>query len=168
MMRVFSEGDGLYRLEDGTGRHVGTIRGRTISFRGFPTELAARDAAVAAWRAMNDALRREYPSWPHHALVPERLGTTHDGAYEWFYDGTRAIARLLRPRPVIAHEPTFGIELVLPSYSSEGIAIAAAHGMTRAVAPYRDAAPNEAPGGRRRPNPSTEAAGLMEVPDPAA
>jgi len=137
MLRVFSEGDDLYRLENGTGTHIGTIRGRTIAFRGFPTEGAARDAAVAAWRAMNDALRREYPSWPHHELVLDRLGTTHDGAYEWFYDGTRAIARLVRPRPV-AREHTFGIELVLPSYSSEGVAITAAHGMSRAVTPYRD------------------------------
>jgi len=136
MMRVFSEGDDLYRLEDSRGAHVGTIRGRTIAFRGFATEAVARDAAVAAWYALNDALRREYPSWPHHELALERLGTTHDGAYEWFYDGTRAIARLIRPRPG-ARENTFGIELVLPSYSSEGVAITAAHGMSRAVAPYR-------------------------------
>ncbi|MBW8760983.1 MAG: hypothetical protein JF592_00130 [Microbacterium sp.] len=66
MMRVFAEGDDLYRLEDVRGVHIGTIRGRTISFRGFPTELVARDAAVAAWLAMNEALRREYPSWPRH------------------------------------------------------------------------------------------------------
>ncbi len=64
--------------------------------------------------------------------------TTHDGAYEWFYDGTKAIARLVRPRPG-ARERTFGIELVLPSYASEGVAITASHGMARAIAPYRDA-----------------------------
>ena len=55
MLRVFSEGDDLFRLEDDAGAHVGTIRNRTISFRGFATEAAAREAAVAAWRAMNDA-----------------------------------------------------------------------------------------------------------------
>jgi hypothetical protein len=167
MMRVFSEGDGLYRLEDGTGTHVGTIRGRAISFRGFRTEVAARDAAVAAWRAMNDALRREYPSWPHHEVVLERLGTTHDGAYEWFYDGTKAIARLTRPRPG-ARELTYSIELVLPSYSSEGVAITAAHGMSRAVALYRDATPTERLGVRRRAKPSYGSAELAEFPDPAA
>jgi hypothetical protein len=167
MMRVFSEGDGLYRLEDGTGTHVGTIRGRTVSFRGFPTEHAARDAAVAAWRAMNVALRREYPSWPHHELAIERLGITHDGAYEWFYDGTRAIARLVRPRPG-SRELTYGIELVLPSYSSEGVVIAASHGMTRSVAPYRDTGTSDVPGVRRRANPSYGSAELMELPDPAA
>jgi len=157
MLRVFSEGDDLYRLEDGTGSHIGTIRGRTLSFRGFPSEVAARDAAVAAWWAMNDALRREYPSWPHHELARERLGITHDGAYEWFYDGTRAIARLMRPRPG-GREHTFGIELLLPSYSSEGVAITAAHGMSRAIAPYRDAMPSEAAGVRLRANPPFEAA----------
>lgn len=157
MMRVFAEGDDRYRLEDGRGLHIGTIRGRTISFRGFVTETAARDAAVAAWLAMNDALRREYPSWPHHELTRERLGTTHDGAYEWFYDGTRAIARLIRPRAG-GRELTYGIELVLPSYSSEGVAIAASHGMARAVAPYRDGVPREAPGVRVPVNPPYEAA----------
>ena len=166
-MHVFAEGDDRYRLEDGRGMHIGTIRGRTISFRGFPTERAARDAAVAAWRAMNDALRREYPSWPHHELALDRLGMVHDGAYEWFYDGARAIARLVRPRPG-ARELTFSIELVLPSYSSEGVAIMASHGMARAVAPYRGAAPSDAVGVGRPPNSSYGYAELAELPDPAA
>jgi hypothetical protein len=141
MLRVFSEGDDVFRLENEAGTHIGTIRGRAISFRGFPSETSARDAAVAAWRAMNDALRREYPSWPHYELVPERLGTTHDGAYEWFYDGTKAIARLMRPAQV-GRERGFAVELVLPSYASEGVAITASHGMSRAVAPYRGGASN--------------------------
>ena len=165
-MRVFSEGDDLYRLEDGTGAHVGTIRGRTIAFRGFPTEEAARDAAVAAWCALNDALRREYPSWPHHELALDRIGTVHDGAYEWFFDGVRAIARLVRPRPG-SRDLTYGIELVLPSYSSEGVAIMASHGMARAVAPYRDV-PSDVPTDTRQAEVSYASAALMELPDPAA
>ena len=136
MLRVFSEGDSLYRLEDAAGAHVGTIRNRTIGFRGFASERDARDGAIAAWHAMTDALRREYPSWPRYELALDRLTTTHDGAYEWFYDGTMAIARLLRPRRV-GREHSFGIELLLPSYASEGVAITAAHGMARAVAPFR-------------------------------
>jgi len=136
MLRVFSEGDDLYRLEDASGAHVGTIRNRTIGFRGFATEHHAREAAIAAWRAMTDALRREYPSWPRYELALDRLITTHDGAYEWYYDGTMAIARLLRPRGG-DREPSFGIELLLPSYASEAMAITAAHGMARAVAPHR-------------------------------
>ena len=144
MFRVFSEGDDVYRLEDAAGAHVGTIRNRTISFRGFATERDAREAAIAAWRAMTDALRREYPSWPRYELVLDRLTTTHDGAYEWYYDGTMAIARLLRPRRV-DHESSFGVELLLPSYASEGVAITAAHGMARAVAPYRGELSNAAP-----------------------
>jgi hypothetical protein len=144
MLRVFSEGDDLYRLENEAGTHVGTIRNRAIGFRGFATERDAREAAIAAWRAMTDALRREYPSWPRYELVLDRLTTTHDGAYEWYYDGTMAIARLLRPRRV-GREESFGIELLLPSYASEGVAITAAHGMARAVAPYRDDATHTAP-----------------------
>ena len=149
-MRVFSEGDDLYRLEDGTGMHIGTIRGRTISFRGLPTEDAARDAAVAAWGALNDALRREYPSWPHHELALDRIGR---GA-------RRRVRVVLRRRAgdrapgsaaTGSREHTFGVELVLPSYSSEGVAIMASHGMARAVAPYRE-----------------ESLELLAVPDPAA
>ena len=137
MLRVFSEGDDLYRLENAAGAHVGTIRNGAISFRGFATEHDAREAAIAAWRAMTAALRREYPSWPRYEPALDRLTTTHDGAYEWYYDGTMAIARLLRPMRV-GRESSFGIELLLPSYASEGVAITAAHGMARAVAPHRD------------------------------
>ena len=147
MLRVFSEGDDLYRLEDASGAHVGTIRNRTIGFRGFASERVAREAAVAGWRAMTDALRREYPSWPRYELALDRLTTTHDGAYEWFYDGTMAIARLLRPRRV-DREHSFGIELLLPSYASEGVAITAAHGMARAVAPFRSDPTDGAPAHR--------------------
>ncbi|HTK48426.1 MAG TPA: hypothetical protein VL328_10690 [Gemmatimonadaceae bacterium] len=136
MLRVFGEGDDVFRLEDGAGTRIGTIRGRAIGFRGFATESDARDAAVAAWHAMNGALRREYSSWPHHTLAVDLLRTTHDGAYEWFYDGTRAIARLLRPGR--DDDGGHGIELLLPSYSSEAVAISAAHAIARAVAPYRD------------------------------
>ena len=140
MLRVFSEGDDLFRLEDGAGTRVGIIRGRTIGFSGFETEGDAREAAVSAWRAMTDALRREYPSWPRYELALDRLTTTHDGAYEWYYDGTMAIARLLRPARG-DREHSYGIELVLPSYASEAVAITASHGMVRAVAPYRDEVP---------------------------
>ena len=64
----------------------------------------------------------------------------HDGAYEWFYDGTAPVARLLRPQRR-AYDYSFGIELVLPSFASEGVAIAAAHSLARAIEPYRDASP---------------------------
>jgi len=166
MLHVFSEGDDLYRLEDGTGTHVGTIRGRTISFSGFRTQAAARDAAVAAWHAMNDALRREYPSWPRYELALDRLGTTHDGAYEWFYDGARAIARLVRPLPG-RREHAFGIELVLPSYASAGVAITASHGMSRAIAPYRESTSNESPDVELRATQPYAAAELVEAPNSA-
>jgi hypothetical protein len=65
------------------------------------------------------------------------IHTVHDGAYEWFFDGTIAIARLLRPQRR-AYDMSFGIELVLPSFATDGLAVAAAHALCSAVAPYRD------------------------------
>jgi hypothetical protein len=137
MLRVFDEGDDVFRLEDAAGARVGTIRNRAIAFHGFATERDAWDGAVAAWHAMNAALQRAYSSWPRHELAVDRLRTTHDGAYEWLYDGTRAIARLFRPGPG-THEG-YGLELLLPSYANEGVAISAANGIALAVAPFREA-----------------------------
>lgn len=138
MLTVLSDGDGKYRLEDSTGTLVSWINGRAISLRGFPTERAARDAAVAGWRALGEALRQEFAGWPEHAPALDRLRTVHDGAYEWFYDGTAAIARLIRPQRR-AFDSTFGIEFVLPSYATDGAVISAAHNVTFAVARHRDA-----------------------------
>ena len=148
MLTVLSDGDGKYRLEDSTGTLVSWINGRTISVRGFRTERAARDAAIAGWRALGESLRQEFAGWPEYEPVLDRLHAVHDGAYEWFYDGTTAIARLMRPR-TRAFDSTFGIEFVLPSYATDGAVIAAAQSVTFAVAEYRAPvnAPLTAPGG---------------------
>ena len=140
MFTVLSDGDGKYRLEDGAGTQVSWISGRAIGFRGFATEAAAREAALDGWAALETTLRREYGGWMHYEPRRERLRTVHDGAYEWLYDGTMAIARLLRPLPLDKHE-TFGIQFVLPSYASEGTGISAAHVIASAVAPHRASAP---------------------------
>jgi hypothetical protein len=132
MLKVLSDGDDKHRLEDSGGAAIGWINGRTIGFRGFATVSDAREAAVAAWRGLDRALRNQYPGWPRYEPKLDRLRTTHDGAYEWFFDGTAAIARLLRPQRR-AYDTSFGIELVLPSYASEGVAIAAAHSMATAI-----------------------------------
>jgi len=79
-------------------------------------------------------LRRQYPGWPSYAPVLDEVKLVHDGAYEWFADGTSPIARLVRPQRR-AYDLTFGIELVLPSYASEGVAITAAHAVGAALAP---------------------------------
>ena len=136
MLKVLSDGDNKYRLEDGTGVAVGWINGRSVGFRGFATESDAREAAIAARRALDVALRHEYPGWPAQESIGE-VRAIHDGADEWFYGGTRAIARLLRPQRR-AYNYSFGIELLLPSYASEGVAITAAYSLARAIEPYRD------------------------------
>ncbi|HEX5973308.1 MAG TPA: hypothetical protein VFY85_15340 [Gemmatimonadaceae bacterium] len=136
MLRVLSDGDDRYRLENDDDVQIGWINGRAIGFRGFATEAEAKQGAVAAWRALDLVLRRQYPGWPSYTPALDALQLVHDGAYEWFADGTAPIARLIRPQRR-AYDLTFGIELVLPSYASEGVAITAAHAVGAALAPER-------------------------------
>ena len=136
MLKVLSDGDDRYRLENDADETMGWISGRAIGFRGFATEHEAKEGAVAAWRALELVLRRQYPGWPSYAPSLETLRLVHDGAYEWFADGTAPIARLIRPRRR-AYDLSFGIELVLPSYASEGVAITAAHAVGAALAARR-------------------------------
>jgi hypothetical protein len=133
MLRILSDGDDRYRLENDDDVQIGWINGRAIGFRGFATEADAKEGAIAAWRALDLVLRRQYPGWPSYAPVLDELTLVHDGAYEWFADGTSPIARLVRPQRR-AYDLTFGIELVLPSYASEGVAITAAHAVGAALA----------------------------------
>jgi hypothetical protein len=140
MLKILSDGDSKHRVEDSSGTQIGWINGRTIGFRGFATENDAREATAAAWRAFDRALRQQYAGWPRYEPKLDALRTMHDGAYEWFYDGTAPIARLIRPQRR-AYDHSFGIELVLPSYASEGVAISAAHSVARAIEPYRDVPP---------------------------
>ena len=140
MLKILSDGDNRHRVEDAAGAQIGWINGRTIGFRGFVTEGDAHDAAIAARHAFDSALRQHHAGWPRVEPRFDQLQTMHGGAYDWFYDGTAPIARLLRPQRR-AYDDSFGIELVLPSYASEGEAIAAAHSVAMAIAPYRDAAP---------------------------
>ena len=135
MIRILSEGDGRHRIDDGYDA-IGWIRGQAIGFRGFASESDAREAAIAARHALDRLLRSHYPGWPDRSTIHDRLKSVHDGAYEWLFDGATAIARLLRPTRR-AYDSSFGIELVLPSFASEGITVAAGHAISMAVAPYR-------------------------------
>ena len=56
----------------------------------------------------------------------------HDGAYEWIADGAVPIARLFRPN---ARDASFAIELLVPSYISDRVAVAAVHAMADALRP---------------------------------
>jgi hypothetical protein len=132
MVRFLADGELRHRLEDADGNHIGWIRRRAVGFRGFQSERDAIDAAVDAWRALESVLRREYTGWPRFEPVLEALHLVHDGAHEWISDGRTPLARLARPTDS-GPDTSFAIEFVLPSYASEGVAIAAAQVMARAL-----------------------------------
>lgn len=137
MLRILSDGEDRHRLESASGARVGWIHGHAIGFRGIESESAAMRAAVSAARALEAILLREYPGRPRHEESAAKVKLVRDGAYEWIAVGARPLARLLRPvddRPEDPFDSTFGIELVLPSYSTEGVAIQAAEALSRALA----------------------------------
>jgi hypothetical protein len=133
MIRVLADGEQRHRLEDAEGRLIGWIRRRAIGFRGFASERDAITAAVDGWRALESVLRREYAGWPRFAPALDELHLVHDGAHQWISDGRTPLARLVRPPADAASDQSFAIEFVLPSYASEGVAIAAAHAVARAL-----------------------------------
>jgi hypothetical protein len=137
MLKILNNGDNKYDIEDSFGTKIGWISGRSIGFRGFVTETDAREAAVAARWALDRVLSRQCAEWPRQESAPDRIRTVHDGAYEWFYDGTAPIARLLRPKRR-AYDGSFGIELVLPSSAGASVALEAARSIASATAPYRE------------------------------
>jgi len=136
MLKISNHGDDKHQIEDSSGK-IGWISGRSIGFRGFATESDAREGAVAAWRALDRLLRHYCAGRPRHELALERIRTVHDGAYEWFSDGTVPVARLLRPQRR-AYDSSLGVELVLPSPASPNFAIVAARCIASATAPYRE------------------------------
>lgn len=132
MISVLADGEERHRLEDVEGRSIGWIRQKAVGFRGFPTERDAMRAAVDAWGALQRVLQREYAGWPRHEPALDRLRLVHDGAYEWISDGARPLARLHRPKPASSSD-TFAIELVLPSFATEGVAVSAAQVIAHAL-----------------------------------
>jgi hypothetical protein len=137
MLKILNRGDDKYNVEDSSGTKIGWISGRSIGFRGFVTEADAREGAVAARWALDRVLSQHCAEWPRNEPALDRIRTVHDGAYEWFYDGTAPIARLLRPQRR-AYDGSFGIELVLPSSAGDGVSITAARSIASATAPYRE------------------------------
>jgi hypothetical protein len=53
MLKILNQGDDKHDVEDSSGTKIGWISCRSIGFRGFATEADAREAAVAAWRALD-------------------------------------------------------------------------------------------------------------------
>src|SRR3712207_4190769 len=133
MIRILADGEQRHRLEDAEGRLIGWIRRRAVGFRGFASELHATTAAVDGWRALESVLRREYAGWPRFEPARDELRLVHDGAHEWISDGRTPLARLIRPPADGGGETSYAIEFVLPSYASEGVAIAAAQVVAKAL-----------------------------------
>jgi hypothetical protein len=127
MFKVFIDGnDDRLRLEDPAGRKIGWIRDHTLGFGGLTTEKAALWAAVDAWRSLEKTLQRVYPGREPRPVDESNVGLVHDGAYEWIADGSRPIARLLRPRTERNSEDSFALEFLAPSYATQHVTIAAA------------------------------------------
>ena len=133
MVRALADGEDRHRLEDTNGRDIGWIVRRAIGFRGFASEAAAMDAATDSWRALEASLNREYAGRPKRDVKADRLRIVRDGSGEWVSDGQIPIARLQRPPDDHSPVPTFAIELQLPSYATEGVTIAAAQVVARAI-----------------------------------
>ena len=125
-LSVLADGEEAHRLEGADGTAVGWVRGRRIGFRGFADERHAMAAAVAAWRALDAVLRRQFAGWPRHEPALDRPGIVHDGVHEWITGGDSPLARLHRVGDAVGPGGAFAIELELPSFASEGVAIAAA------------------------------------------
>lgn len=133
MLSIHADGDGRHRLEDARGTAIGWVRGRTIGFTGLRSVRGAIGAAADGARALQQALRRQYPGWPQHVPALEELRVVHDGAHEWISDGKVPLVRLLRLRGEEATRGAFGLEFVLPTFASDGVAIAVAHALGRAM-----------------------------------
>jgi hypothetical protein len=55
MLKIVTDGDTKHRVENSAGMQIGWINGRTIGFRGFAAQDDAREATIAAWRALDKA-----------------------------------------------------------------------------------------------------------------
>ncbi|HYD52170.1 MAG TPA: hypothetical protein VEA99_06070 [Gemmatimonadaceae bacterium] len=135
MLSFHGDGENRHRVEAPGGTSIGWVRGRTVGFRGLSSEHEAIDAAVDASRALGAVLRRAFPGWPDHTPAARSLRLVHDGAHEWISDGRVPIARLLRVRGDASPERSYGLEFVLPSYASEGLALTAAQAIGGALLP---------------------------------
>ena len=135
MFNIIGDGEGKYRIMLGDEVAVGWLNDRAVGFRGMRNEAAAVQAAIAGWRAMDSVLTNHYAGWPRREPRFDQIRVTHDGAYEWFHEGTMPLARLLRPHRR-AFNATFGIELVLPSYATEGVGVTVAQSVAAAILPF--------------------------------
>jgi len=140
MFKIFADGDDdRLRLEDSAGRRVGWIRGHTIGFDGLASEKAALRAAVEAWPSLETTLHREFPGRVKWAINRANIDLTRDGGSEWIADGSRPLARLLRPLTGRNADDSFALEFFVPSYATQHVTIAAAQAVGEVLSKYKPA-----------------------------
>lgn len=133
MVRIIADGEDAHRLELRDDTVVGWVRERRLGFCCVGDERQALAAAAAARCALEAVLRRQFPGWPHREPALDRLRVVLDGADERICDGDWRLARLIREDASPALEGAFAIELELPSFANDGVAIAAAQLVGAAV-----------------------------------
>ena len=136
MVKVITEDDHRYRLEDDAGRDIGWILHRVIGFRGFGDEAEAINAAFDAWCALETLLGRVDRTRRQTTVAREKLRLVHDGSAEWVSDGRVPLARVQRPDRTRSRNPSFAIELQLPSHATDGLRIAAALYLAQVLQPH--------------------------------
>lgn len=132
MVTVVGDGGDGHRLERADGTLVGIVRNGAVRIGEFRSDAALTGAALELWTALDGALRRQYPGWRSYAPVPGTLRLVHDGAWEWVSDGVRPLARVIRP-PARATDGATRLEFVLPTYATDGVLVAAAVTLVRAL-----------------------------------
>lgn len=141
MFKIFADGDDdRLRLEDSAGRRVGWISGHTIGFDGIASEKAALQAVVEAWPSLETALHREFPGRVKRPVNRANVDLTREGGSEWVADGSRPLARLLRPLTGRNSEDSFALEFFVPSYATQHVTIAAAQAVGEVLSKYKPAA----------------------------
>jgi hypothetical protein len=131
MITVVGDGQDGHRIEAVDGTQLGTIRNGAVRLGAFRSERELLSAALPLWSALDAALARQYAGWRRYTpTAPLRL--VHDGASEWVSDGRRPLARVVRPAPS-AGSRALALEVVLPSYATDGVLISVATALVRAL-----------------------------------
>lgn len=133
MWNIQSDSSGRHRLVDHENREIAWVHGRAMRFHGLTSEEQAVDAARAAWQVLQSALSSVQGGVRHTPRL-HRLHFVHDGAYEWISDGHFPVARLYRPDDRSA-AGNYAIELLVPAYAPESLALDAARAIASVITP---------------------------------
>ena len=132
MWNIQSDSSGRRRLMDQENREIAWVHGRAMRFHGLASEQQAVEAARVAWQVLQSALS-PVPGGVRHQPRLHRLRFVHDGAYEWISDGHFPVARLYRPGDRGASPGNYAIELLVPAYAPEELALEAARAIASVI-----------------------------------